>query len=78
MSLLRSQWTRFLLPDVFVHVPQVLFNSLAGCIDLPAKQTQLSSDITLGLHFQLLLEVLVAQDVGHSKSGVFLDYLIVV
>ena len=53
---LPSQWTRFLLPDMFLHVYQVLFHCLVRCIDLSAKLTQQCSYLSLGLHVLLSLE----------------------
>ena len=62
---LRSLWTRFLLPDMFVYVSQVLCHCLAGCIDLPAKLTTCLSVFIFSFHCNLKsLRV-----VDHSEPG---------
>ena len=64
----RLQWTLFLLPDMFVHVSQELFICLPGCIELPAKRTQLCCDCSLGLQLPLKTSKSL-RVVGHSEPN---------
>ena len=72
------RWTRFLLPDMFVHVLQVLFHCLAGCIDLLGKLTQQCRNMSPNIHFQLLLKPKVAQGRRLFGTGRSFDALVIV